>query len=84
MGSGNACGMDSGKACETGSGKVCGTGSDKACGTGSGKACGVDSCKTCKMLNFPVSDGDWLRVVLEVVGCNAFFFVDTECIIWRI
>ena len=81
---GKACGMDTGKACGMGSGKTCRTGSGKACGTGLGKSCGMDSCKTCRMLNSPVSDGDRLGVVLEVVGCDAFFVVDTECIIWRI
>ena len=79
--------MDSGKDCETGSGKaggmglskICDMDSGKACGTGSGKACGMDSGKARGMFHSPISDGDWLGVVLEVVGSNVLFFDKVLC-----
>ena len=80
---GKACGTASGRSFGIDLGKACGMDSGKACGMDSGKACRMDPGKACGMSDSPVSNGNWLEVVPEVVAFEVRFF-DTARHIQRI
>ena len=69
--------------CASDCGKSCGTDVGEALGMDSGKACGIDLGKACGMSDSPVSNGDWLEIVPEVVTSRVRF-LDTARRIRRI